>query len=240
MQKEFKSLNKLTWSVVILSLMSLSLIGMTVLEQIIWRNYYPMASSDQMFSISSNYAIINFYAVLFYLNFIGTLGTPIIFFWWIYRANKNLHFFGAKSIFSPRMSVIWFFVPIIGIWKGYQVIKQIWKVSNPEVILKIGDEWKHQATSLKIVKVWWISQLVFLLFNPALRGLMGGKGSISFMEFYSVFSYSDTLLILSALFVTMSLLLLVPTITGIKLIRQVSKWQDLKVKENITTLGSKE
>ena len=56
----------------------------------------------------------------------------IIALYWFYRANQNIHSFGAKEISSPIMTVIWWFVPILQLWKPYKIAQQIWKASNPE------------------------------------------------------------------------------------------------------------
>ena len=238
---EFKSLKSLTIVTIILAaVMTLGIIVSTVLEQIILRNYYPMANSDQIFTLSSNYGILDAYGIFLYLRYISQFGLIIFFLWWVYRANKNIHFFGAKNIYSPKMSVIWFLIPLINLWKGYQAIKQIWKASNPRVVLVTGDEWKSQNMSLRIVILWWISQIIIYAVYGALTGFASAKGSVYITTAVSVFSYSDTLLILTALIIAFSLLLLLPTISGIKLVRQVSTWQDIKGTGNEINLGGKE
>ena len=64
----------------------------------------------------------------------------IIALYWFYRASKNIHSFGAKEISSPIMTVIWWFVPILQLWKPYKIAQQIWKGSNPETGLSTGTE----------------------------------------------------------------------------------------------------
>jgi Domain of unknown function (DUF4328) len=59
---------------------------------------------------------------------------------WFYRADKNIHAFGAKEVSSPKMAVMWFFVPILQLWKPHKVAQQIWKVSNPEISISDGTE----------------------------------------------------------------------------------------------------
>jgi len=58
---------------------------------------------------------------------IGTLSTMIsiliiiIILMWYYRATKNIHSFGAKEVTSPRMAVLWWFIPISDLWKPYKL-----------------------------------------------------------------------------------------------------------------------
>ena len=229
---QFHSLNRLTKTAIILALMSLSAIGMLFLETIIWKNYYPMANSDQVFTISSNYIILNIYGTLIWVAIVGNIGFEVIFLWWVYRANKNIHSFGAIRVFSPRMSVIWYFVPVINLWKSYQIVKQIWKASNTTVLLAHGDEWKHQNIPLNLIKIWWISEIMLVIVGVFILGFADFKGSAYLIQSYTESSYPDILMILSAVKIGVSPLLLLFRISGIKLIRQVSKWQDIKVKDH--------
>jgi hypothetical protein len=80
---------------------------------------------------------------------------------WFYRATDNIHAFGAKEVSSPRMAVLWFFIPIFNLWKPYLVAQQIWKASNPQTVMIKGTEWKDSSASSKI-KLLWILTLVYL------------------------------------------------------------------------------
>ena len=80
---------------------------------------------------------------------------------WFYRATNNIHAFGAKEVSSPRMAVLWFFIPILNLWKPYLVAQQIWKASNPQTVMIKGTEWKDSSGSSKI-KLLWILTLVYL------------------------------------------------------------------------------
>jgi hypothetical protein len=116
---------------------------------------------------------------------------------WFYRANKNIHAFGAKEVISPRMAVIWFFVPILQLWKPYKVAEQIWKVSNPEITISEGTEWKNSPTSY-IIKLWWVLGILSY-----------------FVVFIDVFGFlGNVLFVASAIFF-------------IILVRQISAWQEI-------------
>jgi len=68
---------------------------------------------------------------------------------WIYRANSNCHGFGAQGMaFIPGWSIGWYFVPIATLWKPYQAMKEIWKVSkNPS-------KWQN-ITGSPLLGWWW-------------------------------------------------------------------------------------
>jgi hypothetical protein len=50
---------------------------------------------------------------------------------WIYRANKNLGTLSGEQMrFTPGWSVGWYFIPIANLYKPYQAMKEIWRVSH--------------------------------------------------------------------------------------------------------------
>ncbi len=76
--------------------------------------------------------------------------TAVLILMWIYRANYNVHELGATNMtFNPVMSVVWFFVPVMGLWKPYQAMLQLWMASHEPV------NWKS-AKSHPVVLTWWL------------------------------------------------------------------------------------
>lgn len=67
---------------------------------------------------------------------------------WIYISSYNAHQLStSKMKFTPGWSIGWYFIPIFNLWKPYQAIKEIWKVSaNPT-------NWKKQPVSSMLI--WW-------------------------------------------------------------------------------------
>jgi len=83
----------------------------------------------------------------------------IIFLIWVHRANKNLHAFQNPILrFSPGWAVGWFFVPIMWLFRPYQVLNEISKASNPDLDPNIHDV-NHLPASA-IVGVWWAFFLI--------------------------------------------------------------------------------
>ena len=68
---------------------------------------------------------------------------------WIHRSNYNAHAFGAKGMeFTPGWAVGWYFIPVAAMWKPYQSMREMWKVSkNPE-------NWKELPTP-SFLRWWW-------------------------------------------------------------------------------------
>jgi len=87
----------------------------------------------------------------------------IVFLLWIYRINKNLHTLSDQQMrFSPGWSVGWYFIPIANLFKPYQVMKEIWYVSQ-----------KNKTTTHSLVSWWW-----FLWIVSAIVGRLAAKLSM--------------------------------------------------------------
>lgn len=73
---------------------------------------------------------------------------------WIYRASCNTRELGATGMrFSPRQSVMWYFVPIMNLWKPFQAMKEIWQASE-----RPRDWQKGPAPGLLVG--WWTLWLI--------------------------------------------------------------------------------
>jgi hypothetical protein len=169
------------------------------------------------------------------LSLIGIIGgiiailLVIIFLIWYYRATKNIHSIGAKEVTSPRMAVIWWFIPIANLWKPYKVTQQIWKASNPEVKLTDGIEWKNSPSS-NIIKLWWVLALVSIFGSLIVSSIVGVSSVPTYsdeLELYEESSpqgiFYDNILTLPFLILT-----IISTILFIRIIRKISTWQHLK------------
>ena len=78
----------------------------------------------------------------------------IIFLVWVHRANKNLHSFQKPVLkFTPGWAVGWFFIPIMCLFRPYQVVSEIWKASDPEIDPALNTVEHLQAPA--VVALWW-------------------------------------------------------------------------------------
>jgi len=85
--------------------------------------------------------------------------TIITFMRWVYRANLNCHGFGAQGMrFTPGWLVAYYFIPIVSVYKPYQGMKEIWKVSaNP-------NNWQNEKGS-PLLAWWWALWLISSYFD---------------------------------------------------------------------------
>jgi hypothetical protein len=189
--------------------------------------FQDLSSNDESYFEHNRgliFAILSIFSVI-------SLVTSILGFYWFYRANKNIHAFGAKQISSPIMAVIWWFVPIFQFWKPFSVVKQIWKASNPQVVISNGTEWKNTNSDISIVKIWWILAIIsvsLLLVNVILStGLIFDNSypepnETDIAAINEMITYKNIVVILS------DILTIVSTIFFMRIIKHISTWQEIK------------
>jgi hypothetical protein len=155
--------------------------------------------------------------------------TFIVALFWYYRASKNIHSFGAKQVWRPILSVIWWFIPPLCLYLPYDVTQQFWKASNPQAKLTVGIEWKEIPSS-NMIKLWWL-----LLISPLFVGLVFALGygvGLGFIykdvESESINQASQIVLIIGILSIALSIVSIISDILFIKIIRQISTWQNQK------------
>jgi hypothetical protein len=95
------------------------------------------------------------------LQMTATLVSIILFLMWIYRSNFNACQLGAKNMrFTPAWAVGWTFIPILNLWRPYQVISEIWRASkNPTA-------WEDQSESA-LLPCWWGLCIISMVFGRA-------------------------------------------------------------------------
>jgi hypothetical protein len=89
------------------------------------------------------------------------VASALVFFFWIHRAYKNLTALGGMNLrHSPGWAIGWFFVPIAYLWKPYQVVAEIWRVSHP--VTRAFDSKNPPATvpPADLVGWWWAAYIV--------------------------------------------------------------------------------
>ena len=133
------------------------------------------STGDKLLESGSDFILSGIDSVIGFVVFILTL-------YWYYRASKNVRAFGATGITSPVMAVVWWFVPILNLWKPYSVARDIWKASNPQLDVSISNSINtglKDSPSSNNIKLWWILGLLALF--------IGIIDSIILSDFY----YSD-------------------------------------------------
>src|ERR1044072_1200061 len=81
---------------------------------------------------------------------------------WFYRAHRNLQALGIRrGRYSSPWSVLLFLVPILNLYYAYDLVKELWRQSSPD--LGFSDAFlkqhafalKHYPSKTPLVGLWW-------------------------------------------------------------------------------------
>jgi hypothetical protein len=99
------------------------------------------------------------------------IGSCVAFLLWAHRAHRNLPSLGVGNLrFKPRDAIIYFFIPILNLFRPLQVMKETWYGSHPATgRLQTG------RPSMAVVGWWWG---LFLITNwIAWRASVAGRNA---------------------------------------------------------------
>ncbi len=83
------------------------------------------------------------------------LTTGICFLVWTYRLHQNLRAFGVSRLsVTAGWAVGYFFVPIINLYRPYQIFCEIWKASDPGPAPREDGAWQTLRVPA-LVGFWW-------------------------------------------------------------------------------------
>jgi hypothetical protein len=83
------------------------------------------------------------------------LVNAVVFLMWLHRSYSNLTALGARHTrFSPGWAVGYWFVPVLNLFRPYQVVAETWKASNPEVDASDQSALRAAKTA-GTIKLWW-------------------------------------------------------------------------------------
>jgi hypothetical protein len=147
----------------------------------------------------------------------------VVFLLWFRRAYENLHILGIDYLeFRTNMAVWGFFIPVINLFRPFQIMKEIWIESQEQIRTLIPDATINTSTYL--VGIWWG---LFLLTNFI--------GNISFRSMFRTDTIQDLIHSTQAYIVSDFMDVPAALVTLI-LILNVSKVEK-KLKESIRNRG---
>jgi hypothetical protein len=105
------------------------------------------------------------------------LASMVAFCFWIYRANANLHAFGIGNLHSPGWAVGTYFIPVVSLWLGYGVMREVWDKSGPPDSVLDGKGW--------LLPVWWGSWVITNILSNILWRMESAfePSSLTIMQF---------------------------------------------------------
>lgn len=155
------------------------------------------------------------------------LATVVAFLAWIHRAHKNLASFGTAGLeYSPGWAIGGFFVPFLNLVRPFQVMREIWKASNPDVDYQNDRSWQYSASSA-LIGLWWGTWILAGVLGRLVFRLSRGAKTI------------DSLLSLTYLSIVSDIINLLPAVLVMVLVRAIDRKQQLKHRR-LTALWSQQ
>jgi hypothetical protein len=100
-------------------------------------------------------AFVDALTLLSFLDLALRMTTAIPFWIWFYQAYRNLNLMRVSGLsYSPGWAVGGFIVPILQLFRPYQVAQETWKASDPGETPENRYAWRNRAGS-SIVGGWW-------------------------------------------------------------------------------------
>jgi len=94
------------------------------------------------------------------LQLILIIVTGVTFLVWVHHAYKNLQSFRLQGLrYSPGWAVGYYFIPILSLYRPYQVMREVWKGSAGAFDVNSADP-VFRAPSSQIVGWWWFFFLI--------------------------------------------------------------------------------
>ena len=117
----------------------------------------------------------------------------ILFYLWVYYANKNSRGFSNNILFTSAWAVAYFFIPVVNLFRPYQVMQEIWKVSEDP------RSWLGRRDSI-FVGVWFVLRVSILVLSNRWLYNSSELGYLAMVE-------SDIVLIEASTFILISLVI---------------------------------
>jgi hypothetical protein len=217
-QQQFESINKRTqvlfWILVLLMVLDIIAVFSDLAQAELINRVIrgEDVTESELIANDNRQAAISFPLTVLYIVYL------VVFFMWIYRANKNLRSLRAAGLrFTPGWSVGWFFVPFMNLFRPYQVVSEIWKASTPKVNIADDTSWKSVVTP-PIVGCWWALFLISaFIARIAIQSIFSGIELSDLLDSTYAYMVSEAIDVVYAL-------------TTIFMVRRISQFQETKNK----------
>ena len=83
----------------------------------------------------------------------------VLLLFWTFQAHRNLAALGADDVRYSSWAVLWWFVPLVQLFGPYQLVNEIWRLSDPAG----AREGPHRPRPARALLRWWGALLVVSL-----------------------------------------------------------------------------
>lgn len=135
----------------------------------------------------------------------------------IHRASRNLLTLKSEEQkHTPEWAVLHHFIPVCNFFRPGQVLRELYKGSDPDVATNGGNEWKQRGQMRAIVGLWWILWVAAWIFNPiTLPRYVNAQTLPELIDGNDLLILSDVLLIFLG-------------VAAVLMLRQLHVWQEMR------------
>jgi hypothetical protein len=142
--------------------------------------------------------------------------TAVFFLIWLNKANKNLTPLGAEYLeFSSGWAVGWWFIPFANLVKPFQVVREVWRESDPDIEEDAGFLSNVASGAPGYMAVWW-----GLWLGANISGNIAGRTIDA--------NSAESIQLSGAVFVFAGVLGIAASVFAIMVIRDISQRQALR------------
>jgi hypothetical protein len=104
--------------------------------------------------------------------------TVVLFCMWMYRSYRNLQDMGVEGLpYSAGWAAGGFFVPILNLYRPFQIAQEMWRASWPSAPAGESRAWRRKGGSPVIV-LWWLTWLASGVVNQiAFHASLSGENN---------------------------------------------------------------
>lgn len=146
------------------------------------------------------------------------VATAIVFLRWLFLASRNAHEVTAGMEFKPGWTVGWYFIPILGWWKPYQAMAELFRASDPAA----GEIWQLGKRPA-FLPVWWLFWVVSSIVGNAIFRRLFDSDTL------------DELILLSQVTAYSYLVDIVLAVLAFMLVTRLTEFQDAKFRAAFTS-----
>lgn len=110
---------------------------------------------------TNNFRIVSGMNIAWVATILLFFATGVVFLCWFAAAHTNLRILGSRGLeYSANWAVGGFFIPVLNLFRPYQVAQEIWKGSDPDVLAPQGAlQWMAKSGS-GVALAWWLTWTV--------------------------------------------------------------------------------
>jgi hypothetical protein len=141
----------------------------------------------------------------------------VVYLMWLYRARSNLPALGAADVrWSPRWSIAWWFIPIMSLFRPYQVVKETWQASDPAAL----PTWRRDSPP-PLFPWWWTLFLIDNIGSNVTDRMSRGLDRTPSFDAAITFTYIDVAVLIAGIGAALCAIRIVRDITQ----RQIQRYQ---------------